>query len=328
MFQKLDIFDRIQHITESYLTRRARVVRIRREKQLAKNPVLDWVEAFVWAMCVVLIINQYLFQAYQIPSGSMIDTLLIGDRIFVNKIVYGPEILPGIGKISSPIKPKRNDVIIFENPEYNSRGPVFDIAQRIIFMLTISLVDIDRDISGKPKPHFLIKRAVATGGDTVFIEHGDMYIRFAGEDRIVSETQYNKQRGWDHNLSRIVTSEEYPLLEAAGKASAYLDLNIAMPTEVESMATQAATHQIYDTATTATKRLEILCAAFPQENRFSKEAARRNMGRFIPQGRVLPLGDNRDNSHDGRYFGAVKTSKILGKGAFKFWPHTRIGSIE
>ena len=90
MTPKIDLFDRIQILTEAFLTRRARIRRIKKEKQQRKNPVLDWIEAFFWAAGVVLLINQYLFQAYQIPSGSMIDTLLIGARIFVNKIVYGP----------------------------------------------------------------------------------------------------------------------------------------------------------------------------------------------------------------------------------------------
>ncbi|MDR1898832.1 MAG: S26 family signal peptidase, partial [Treponema sp.] len=90
MTAKTGFFDRLQILTESYLTRRARIRRIKKEKQRSKNPIVDWIEAFLWAAGVVLLINQYLFQAYQIPSGSMIDTLLIGDRVFVNKIIYGP----------------------------------------------------------------------------------------------------------------------------------------------------------------------------------------------------------------------------------------------
>ena len=83
-------FDKLQNLTEAFLTRRNRIRRIKKEKQRAKNPVLDWIEAFLWAAGMVLLANQYLMQAYQIPSGSMIDTLLIGDHIFVNKLVYGP----------------------------------------------------------------------------------------------------------------------------------------------------------------------------------------------------------------------------------------------
>ena len=74
-------FIQLQSFTESALTRRRTVQRIKREKQKAKNPILDWLGAFIWAAAVVLLINQYLFQAFRIPSGSMIDTLLEQDRI-------------------------------------------------------------------------------------------------------------------------------------------------------------------------------------------------------------------------------------------------------
>jgi signal peptidase I len=181
MTRRADFFDRIQYLTELFLNRRRRIKREKKEKQRKKNIVLDWFEAFIWAAGMVLLINQYLLQAYQIPSGSMIDTLLIGDRIFVNKLIYGPELLPGLGKLPSPVKPKRNDIIIFENPSYLSRGPVFDMAQRILYMLTLSLVDIDRDESGEPKVHFLIKRAVGEGGIALSPGRGSWRSSFPGK---------------------------------------------------------------------------------------------------------------------------------------------------
>ena len=161
----LGFFDNVQLITEKFLTFRAKMRRIKREKRKSKNQLLDWIEAFLWAACMVLLINQYLVQAYRIPSGSMIDSLNIGDHVFVNKLVYGPELLPGFIKLPSPFEPKRNDIVIFESPAYISRGTVFDIAQRVIYMLTLSLVDIDRDERGEQRVHFLIKRNIGQAGD-------------------------------------------------------------------------------------------------------------------------------------------------------------------
>ncbi|MDR0496860.1 MAG: signal peptidase I [Treponema sp.] len=313
-------FDRLQTITERYLTYRKRSKRIKREKQKAKNVLLDWIEAFLWAAGMVLLINQYLFQAYQIPSGSMIDTLLIGDRIFVNKIVYGPELLPGVGKLPSPIKPKRNDVIIFENPSYISRGPVFDIAQRIIYMLTISLVDIDRDEFGQPKAHFLIKRAVGAGGDWFIQDRGNMRFRPAGESRWYSEKDFNKLQGVVHNVIRMMDESQYPALEAAGRSAGYRDLSLEAPLSLQSLASAAASISYPDNIAHDKARIEFLRGAFPHEKRYSVELARLNQGRFVPETRLLPLGDNRDNSRDGRYFGPVKESKILGKGSIIHWP--------
>jgi signal peptidase I len=328
MMDTPDFFDTIQTRTEAWLSRRRRIRRIRKEKQRAKNPLVDWIEAFLWAAGMVLLINQYLFQAYQIPSGSMIDTLLIKDRIFVNKIVYGPELLPGVAKLPSPIKPKRNDVIIFENPSYISRGPVFDIAQRVIYMLTLSLVDIDRDESGDPKVHFLIKRAAGVAGDRFITEQGELRIRFAGEDRWVDEREYLARQGTGHKLSRLMDSASYPLLLDAGRAAAFMDLGIPLPDALAEAASRANTLQYPDYLAHERLRLETLRGARPHETRYRALLARHVMGWYVSEGRIFPLGDNRDNSRDGRYFGPVRLSKILGKGSLIYWPLTRIGAIR
>ena len=125
-----------------------------------------WIaDAIASAVVIVLVINQYLLQAYQIPSPSMEPSLLVSDRIFVNKIIYGPELIPGMLKMPGFTVPARGDMIIFESPEYISSGPLKDILQRVIYMVTLSLVDIDKDEYGQPKHHFLIKRAIGMPGD-------------------------------------------------------------------------------------------------------------------------------------------------------------------
>ena len=323
-----DLFDQLCRWTERFLTYRRKVRRRKQEKMRKKNPVLDWVEAFLWAAGVVLLINQYLFQAYQIPSGSMITTLEIQDRIFVNKMIYGPELLPGLFKLPSPIQPVRNQVIIFENPSYISRGPVFDIAQRVIYMLTLSLVDIDREETGEPKAHFLIKRAAGMGGDRFVTQKGDMLIQFAGEDRWISETEYNAARGFGHSISRLVDSSAYPVLEAAGKASAYMDLRLLPPGDTLAESSLASSLRYPDYFAHERSRLEVLRGAYPQDPRYRMRLARQTLGWYVPEGAVLPLGDNRDNSRDGRYFGPVRMSKILGQGAIIYWPLSRMGIIR
>jgi len=322
-----DFFDRVQLITESCLTRRKRTRRLKKEKRRAKNPVLDWIEAFLWAAGMVLLINQYLIQAYRIPSGSMIDTLNIGDHVFVNKFVYGPELLPGILKLPSPVKPKRNDIIIFENPSYTSRGPVFDIAQRVIYMLTLSLVDIDRDEAGEPRVHFLIKRAVGAGGDRFFMENGEMRVLFAGESRWVNEREYVQSRGWKHNISRIMQQEQYTALAAAGHAAALSGMGMPIPEELLNAAAPAENLRAPDFLFHERARQEMLRRIAPQEKRHATLLARHRLGWYVPEGRVFPMGDNRDNSRDGRYFGAVRVTRVLGKGMVIYWPYWRMGRI-
>jgi signal peptidase I len=319
MAYKQDMFDRIQVLTEAFLTRRRRIRRQKKEKQKAKNPVLDWAEAIIWAVGWVLLINQYLFQAYQIPSGSMIDTLLIGDHIFVNKFIYGPELLPGFVKFPSPVKPKRNDIIIFENPAYIGRGTSFDVAQRVIYMLTFSLVDIDRDERGEPRVHFLIKRAAGVAGDRFVIDRGEMKVLFAGEDHWVRERDYNADRGWDHRLSRLISGGEYPAQEAMGKIEAYRNIGREPPQALIPLAGSGRGY-LRDSYAVDRAWLETLRGAQPHEARYRVLLARHNQGWYVPEGRVFPLGDNRDNSRDGRSFGPVRISKVMGRGSLIYWP--------
>jgi signal peptidase I len=75
-------------------------------------------------------------------------------------------------------------------------------------------------------------------------------------------------------------------------------------------------------------RFETLRAAHPHDSRYRTLLARRyTQGWYVPETRILPLGDNRDNSRDGREFGPVKTAKILGKGSFIYFSGPRLGRI-
>ncbi|SEA48081.1 signal peptidase I Serine peptidase. MEROPS family S26A [Desulfuromusa kysingii] len=76
----------------------------------------EWSEALIVAVVLAMIIRTFLFQAFKIPSGSMLDTLLIGDHLLVNKFIFGTKI-PGIdGRYLKVRNPERGDVIVFEFP--------------------------------------------------------------------------------------------------------------------------------------------------------------------------------------------------------------------
>jgi signal peptidase I len=93
-----------------------------------KSLVREYAEAIFIAVLLALTIRQFAVQAFTIPSGSMMDTLLIGDYILVNKFLYGPELpftdkhLPGLRA------PDHGDVIVFKYPNDESR----DFIKRII----------------------------------------------------------------------------------------------------------------------------------------------------------------------------------------------------
>ena len=62
-------------------------------------------------------IRAYVVQAFKIPSGSMIPTLLIGDHILVNKFIYGTEIPFTDKRVLILRKPEKGDIIVFKYPE-------------------------------------------------------------------------------------------------------------------------------------------------------------------------------------------------------------------
>jgi signal peptidase I len=323
-----NFLERLQRLTEAYLTWRKGRIEKKKEKQKKKNPVIDWIEAFVWAACVVLIINQYLLQAYQIPSGSMMDTLLINDRIFVNKFIFGPELIPGMAKVPGLVEPKRSEVVIFENPSYLTRGPLFDILQRVLYMMTLSVVDIDRDEMGRPKAHFLIKRAVGMEYDRIRQHEGNLLIRPRGESAWMTESEFQKISGLHYPVKRMIPETDYPRIKEAGIGAAHQDMRLPLENSWVQAIRGIQNAEYIDGFTFDEWRTKTLYGMNPHDRRYGSRWRIHHEGVFIPEGKILPLGDNRDNSRDGRYFGSVKASKVLGKAMFRYWPLSRVGLIH
>jgi len=311
----------LQSFTERALTRRKKRRLTQKMKQQAKHWIRDWAEAILWAVCMVLLINQYLFQMYRIPSGSMSGTLEIGDMIFVDKLVYGPELLPGVAKMPGFRQASRGEIVVFENPAYLSKGPLFTILQQFIYMSTLTLVDIDLDEAGQPRVHYLIKRDVAVGGDTVRVVDGEVSFLFRGATAWVPERDFQTISGFAYPLRRMVTPEEYPAIHEAGRMAAEVDMGIraAAPT---------ARYNPYDDQAYNAARLSELASAYPHDARIVAEDRKIEAGWFIPEDRVFTMGDNRDNSKDARWFGAVSLDKVLGHALFIYWPLGRFGGIR
>jgi signal peptidase I len=93
-----------------------------------KSKIREFVEAILTALLIAAFIISFVVQAFKIPSGSMIPTLLIGDHLFVNKFIYGVKI-PFFRKTIIPVTdPKRGDVIVFIYPQDRSK----DFIKRVI----------------------------------------------------------------------------------------------------------------------------------------------------------------------------------------------------
>lgn len=114
-----------------------------------KSNIRETIEAVVVAFLIALVIRTFVIQAFKIPSGSMIPTLLVGDHILVNKFLLGTPVdipftnitlfrLPGLRKA------QRGDIVVFKYPE-------------------------------DPKRDF-IKRVIGVGGDVVMAKDKNVYV--------------------------------------------------------------------------------------------------------------------------------------------------------
>ncbi len=325
---QLDWQQTVQFRTEQFLTWRKRHKLLKKEKQKRKNVVLDWIEVILSAVFIVLLINQYLFQAYQIPSGSMENTLEIGDRIFVNKFVYGPELIPGMFKIDGFQTPARGQVAIFENPTYLSKGPAFDVLHRVLYMLSFTLVDIDRDAEGNVAVHFLIKRVIGVPGDKMRVVRGEMEFQLPGETAWIEEEVMKSRLGFDYPINRLFDVERYDALADLATGIAQEDAGIPISVDINKANRELAQTRYRDKYFFDKVWNRVRYEINPLDARYAAEWRRRQLGWYIDSGFIFPMGDNRDNSRDARYFHAVKMGKVLGRAAVRFWPLPRLGGIR
>src|SRR5512137_1399161 len=122
-----------------------------------KHIVREYAESIIVAVILALIIRTFFVQAFKIPSGSMEDTMLVGDHLLVTKFLYGSKIPFTDTKIFKIRDPQRGDVIVFEYPE----DPSKDFIKRVIGLPgdEIQVVSKTVMVNGKPyaNPHEIHK---------------------------------------------------------------------------------------------------------------------------------------------------------------------------
>ena len=114
----------------------------------------ETIKVVVQALLIALVIRTFLFQPFNIPSGSLIPTLLIGDYLFTSKYTYGyskhslPFSPPLFSGRISGREPKRGDIAVFKLPRDNST----DYIKRVIGLPgdRIQMIDGMLNINGKP----------------------------------------------------------------------------------------------------------------------------------------------------------------------------------
>jgi signal peptidase I len=209
----------------------------------------DELPGLAGAVAIALLIRTFVFQTFYVPSESMVPTLLVGDHVFVNKFVYGPQ-APGIeARMPAVREPERGEVVVFRF----ARGPyeaLFPTDER----------------PELPTDNF-VKRLVGVPGDTIAYRDGRLHLN--GEPVPLEDTG----------------------LSFAG--------NDGVPRDVYIETLGACRHYVLD------------------QSGYEPPKA---LGEFIvPPDRYLFMGDNRDNSKDGRWAGTVPKSALAGPAGLNYW---------
>ena len=324
-------FDWVQTRTERYLTKRKAKKAAEKQNRTFLSETLGWIDAILFAVVLVFILNQFLFQFFVIPSPSMVDTLLVKDRVMVSKLTYGVELYPQGSKVLDSRIPDRDDIITFYNPQYESKGPFFNVFSQVLYMITFSLVNIDVDEQGNMREKLLVKRSAGAAGDTYTFIEGDAYIKAAGTGEYILESDFRAQNGYSTAPRRTTLKETYTGYNARGRINGLMlsgvsqtDLPRHLLTDYNNTDSNAEFNDLYAyNKQTATGQM----MADPTDMAARSTWAKYDIGVYVPDGHVLPLGDNRDNSQDGRYFGPIDADNINGHVVFRIWPLKRIRSL-
>jgi signal peptidase I len=108
----------------------------------------EYFEAILIAMIFLRFTNVFVVQTFYIPSGSMENTLLIGDHLFVNQFIYGPA-ATGLERKLLPLRPvRKGDVIVFRS----KTEPGLDIVKRTMGAPgdTVQVADKQLYLNGQP----------------------------------------------------------------------------------------------------------------------------------------------------------------------------------
>jgi signal peptidase I len=214
----------------------------------------DELPSLLAAVAIALLVRTFVIQTFYVPSESMVPTLLVGDHVFVNKFVYGPQI-PGVDwRFPSLREPRRGEVIVFRF----ARGPGGPAPNDLL--------------PDAPVDNF-VKRLVGLPGDRV---------AFHGSQMILNGTP--------------VPLEPTGLIYAG---------NDGTPRDVLVETLGECRHYVLDNPLATTPDM---------------------LEHTVEDGRYLFVGDNRDNSNDGRWAGTVPRSALAGPAGLNYWSWNWNGS--
>jgi len=222
------------------------------------------------AVVLALLIRAFLFEAFKIPTGSMIPTLRVSDHIFVNKFTYGLRLPFTHHRLVELGAPRRGDVFVFSFP---GDGPDHgkDFIKRVVGIAgdRVRMSGNVLQINGQPVPTEVLDASARC------------------EDGTFDACRCVRQR------ERLGDAEYVTQHLAPGGESRYCRNTPDWPSADEPA-----------------------MIGGPAGNPDFPEVV-------VPEGHVLAMGDNRDNSSDGRYWGFVPIANAKGRAMVRWWPPGR-----
>jgi signal peptidase I len=121
-----------------------------KSSEVTRRWLWDNFKSLLGAVSIYLVVKTLFVEAFRIPSGSMIPTLLVGDWLFVNKLAFGPAIPFTNTHLPGYTDPKHNDIVVFVSPYQADNAPDFTPT--------------------------LVKRLIGMPGDTLHMRDGVLYL--------------------------------------------------------------------------------------------------------------------------------------------------------
>lgn len=263
------------------------VLKQKQSKGLEKSTApVRWAYDFFPILAIVLVVRSFLIEPFNIPSSSMVPTLYTGDFIAVNKYAYGIRLPLVNTKVLDLGAPQHGDVVVFRYPE-------------------------------NPKIYY-IKRVIGVGGDTVSFNNGQLSVN----GKAIATTPAN------FTPDPKMTAQLYP----PGKTETGEVVTAEQAAQLGNQEEQTAQYVQESPSSTHQHLVRYLgdknwyqYASFLQQASPQLMASQGQQWQLtVPEGHYFVMGDNRDRSADGRFWGFVPDENLAGKAVY-VWTHKASG---